>query len=326
MLTGTIGGSNAGGPADDEPACYGRRIAINFGFARLLLLLDQPFRFLANLTSLGLVSVLVASLIQYSSWRDDKALSRHKEELSNAISSFSEISGFLSATMNLQQIMYYTQKNAAGTFGTLDEQQLNYLLANTKSILAEYTTSRIALRKNVDVLIGKSDLFIDRPTRSQAQRIVTDVAKTNELLVFSNRDVLRNHGFSCSKHLSQPEPIQLGDISIDWTQTRNHVATFYYCLEELHYELFPVRVWAQAAAVGEQGGPSREKSSDEKTRAQPSAQLSKERMKQIEDDFELQTKRLNDFIAVGTAKIEQMRLRTSDDGFFRHQFCFFCSD
>jgi hypothetical protein len=32
------------------------------------------------------------------------------------------------------------------------------------------------------------------------------------------------------------------------------------------------------------------------------------------------------FIAVGTGKIEQMRLRTNEDGFFHHQFCFFCSD
>jgi hypothetical protein len=59
-------------------------------------------------------------------------------------------------------------------------------------------------------------LFIDRPMRSEAQRIVTNVAKTDELLVFSNRDVLRDHGFLCSKHLSQPEPTNLKNVSIDW--------------------------------------------------------------------------------------------------------------
>jgi hypothetical protein len=85
--------------------------------------------------------------------------------------------------------------------------------------------------------------------------------------------------------------------------------------------MFPVRVWAQAATIAE-----REAQPEEKTTGNSGAQLSKERMKQIEDDFELQTRRLNDFIAVGTAKIEEMRLRTKDDGFFRHQFCFFCSD
>jgi hypothetical protein len=302
-------------------ASSGGKSPATSGFARLLVLLDQPFHFLANLTSFGLISVLVAALIQYSSWRDDKQLSRHKEELSNAISSFSEIAGFLSATMNLQQMLYFTHKNAVGTLGPVDQQELKYLLMSAKSILAEYTASRISLRKSVDVLIGKSDLFIDRPTRSERQRIATNATNTEELLVFSNRDVLRSQGFVCSKHLPQPEPINLGNLSIDWKQTRNHVATFYYCLEELHYEILPVRVWAQAGTEGERGGQL-----DEKMTEKPALQISKERMKQIEDDFHLQTRRLNDFIAVATAKIEEMRLRTKDDGFFRHQFCFFCSN
>ena len=53
----------------------------------------------------------------------------------------------------------------------------------------------------------------------------------------------------------------------------------------------------QAAIVGEQNRPLGEKKADEETAGRPSVQLSKEQMKQIEDDFELQTKRLNAFIA-----------------------------
>jgi hypothetical protein len=290
------------------------------GLARLLLSLDRPFRFVANLTSLGIVSVIVAALIQYSSWRDDKQLTRHKEELSGAISSFSEIAGFLSAAMNLQQILYFTHKNAAGAFGANNPQQLNYLLMSAKSILADYTASRLTLRKSVDVLIGKSDLFIDRPARPEAQRSVTNVAKTDDLLVFSNRDILRGQGFRCSEHLSQPEPINLKTLSIDWQQTRNHVGTFYYCLEDLHTRIFDIRVWAHAAEVQPAGQP------DEKTTPKPAVQLSDEDKKQIEHGFDLQTRRLNDFIAVTTARIEEMRLRTNDNGFLRHQFCFWCRD
>jgi hypothetical protein len=72
---------------------------------------------------------------------------------------------------------------------------------------------------------------------------------------------------------------------------------------------------------GERGGQL-----DEKTTGRPDIQLSKERMKQIEGDFDPQTRRLNDFIAVATAKIEELRLRTKDNRFLRHQFCFFCGD
>jgi hypothetical protein len=290
------------------------------GFAGLLLSLDRPFRFVANLTSLGVVSVVVAALIQYSAWRDDKQLTRHKEELASAISNFSEIAGFLSAAMNLQQILYFTHKNAAGAFGSVDPQRLNYLSVSAKSILADYTASRLTLRKNVDVLIGKSDLFIDRPARTEAQRSVANVAKTDDLLVFSNRDILRGQGFRCSEHLSQPKPINLNTLSIDWQQTRNHVGTFFYCLEDLHSEIIDIRVWAHAIEVQRVG------QSDEPTAPKPAVQLSDTKMKQIEHGFDLQTRRLNDFIAVTTARIEEMRLRTKDNGFFRHQFCFFCSD
>jgi hypothetical protein len=284
------------------------------GLAGLLLSLDRPFRFVANLTSLSLFSIIVAAVIQYSAWRDDKLLTRHKEELSSAVASFSEIAGFLSAAMNLQQILYFTYKDA---HGPNDPQQLNYLLMNAKSIWADYTVSRLTLRKSVDVLIGKSDLFIDRPGRPEAQRSVTNVAKTDNLLVFSNRDILRSQGFRCYEHWSQPKPINLKTLSIDWQQTRNHVGTFYYCLEELHKIIFDIRVWAHAAEVQRAGQP------DEKTTA---VQLSDAEMEQIEYGFDLQTRRLNDFIAVTTNKIEEMRLRTNDNGFLCHQFRFGCRD
>ena len=74
-------------------------------FARLLVQLDRPFRFAAHLTFVGIVGVVIAAVVQYSSWRDEKQRARHAEELSNAILNFSEISGALSGVMNLQQIL-----------------------------------------------------------------------------------------------------------------------------------------------------------------------------------------------------------------------------
>jgi hypothetical protein len=90
-----------------------------------------------------------------------------------------------------------------------------------------------------------------------------------------------------------------------------------------HSSLFPVRVWTQTTILGEQKGPPGETKADEKAAGKLVAQLSKEQMRKIEGDFDLQTKRLSDFIAVGTGKIEQMRLRTNEDGFFRYSFVFF---
>jgi hypothetical protein len=286
---------------------------------RLALLLDQPFRFAANLTSLGLVSVAVASGVQYSSWRDEKNLVRHQEELSHAISNFSEISGTLSAVVNLQQMLYFTYK---GALGDVDETEKQYLSKAGKAIVLDYTVLRTALRKSVDVLTAKADLFIDRPTRSDSQRVVSNSAD-QEPQVFSNRDMWRNNGMDCKKHLPQKELITVGKLTVDWTQTRTHVAMFYYCLEEVHLSIYQIRVWASQIAGDD--APST-MPPDNKSKAESRADtLSEHTMKEIEDAFILETRRLNEFITLATLKIEQIRLRAKENGFFRHPFCFFCS-
>ena len=49
-----------------------------------------------------------------------------------------------------------------------------------------------------------------------------------------------------------------------------------------------------------------------------------EKMDEIESNLDLQTKRLNAMIMLSTIKIEEIRLSASENGFLRHQFCFFC--
>jgi len=49
-------------------------------------------------------------------------------------------------------------------------------------------------------------------------------------------------------------------------------------------------------------------------------------MTAIEQNFDLQTKRLNALIVLSTDKIEEIRLSAKENGFFRHQFCFFCNN
>lgn len=286
-------------------------------FSRSLLALDRPFRFTARLTSFGLVSIVVAAVFQYASWRDEKQLTRHREELASAISTFSEISGALSGAMNLQQILYFTHD--AITDNSNDANARRYLSLSAKQVFDEYATARIALRKNIDVLIGKADLFIDRPTRLDSERIEPD----SGIQVFSNRDLLRGAGFDCDKHLPQTTRLDLSGISIDWAQARYHTATFYYCLERLHYLLLRTRVWAmtQTAAADDSQKNAPERQPEKESQG---LQYTKEEMGQIEKEFDLQTRRLNELIALFAKKIEQMRLRSRENGFFRHQFCLEC--
>jgi len=303
----------------------------------LLLSLDKPFRFAGKLTSLGAVGVILAAVIQYSSWRDEKNLARHKEELDSAISTFSEISGALSAVMNLQQILFFTHDAIHDAKDAKDEQKINMLVINSKDILSQYMSLRTRLRENIDVLTAKADLFIDRPTTPDSKRVELGPEVPQ---VTSNRDVLRKNRYDCERNMPSSGVVPVGSIPIDWNLTRWHVATFYYCLEEIHSALLPIRAWASVDAKKDGANADEKKatvalyaknddrggaieSSSTKTDVNP--KLSDDNADTIIPDFDRQTTRLNEFMAKSIRKIEEIRLKTKENGFFQHQFCIFCN-
>jgi hypothetical protein len=270
--------------------------------------LDHPFRLAANLTLLSIVGAIVGSYVQYNSWRHEKNLTRYREELSNAVANFSEISGALSAAMNLQESLYYTYKNALGHYGAVDNDKKIFLRRNAQKIYGDYYTARTALRNNIDVLAGKAELFIDRPLQPDNQRIN---ASSEEPLLASDRDSLRNRKFDCERDMpvSVRSSAPVAPAAIDWRRTKDHVTTLYYCLEEIHSALFPVRVWAEA------GSPKQENVES----PNDNAGLATEKMKKIENRLTLQIRRLNAFISLSTSNIEIIRLRDRPKPFLYHQ-------
>jgi hypothetical protein len=303
--------------------------------AGLLLSLDKPFRFAGKLTSLGAVGVILAAVIQYSSWRDEKNLARHKEELDSAIATFSEISGALSAAMNLQQILFFTHDAVHDAKDAKDDQKINMLVMNGRDILNQYMKLRTTLRENIDVLTAKADLFIDRPTTPDAKRVEPGPEVPQ---VTSNRDVLRKNKYDCERDMPSSRTVMVGSIPIDWSLTRWHVATFYYCLEEIHSALLPVRVWASveankdgAKADEKKAGAALYSKNDDQGGIAPGStkidvhpKLSDGNADTIIPDFDRQTTRLNEFMAKSIRKIEEIRLKTKENGFFRHQLCPIC--
>ena len=133
--------------------------------------LDQPFRWAANLSFLGIVGTFFAAYMQYNSWSDEKNLARYREELSSAMAVFSEIAGPLSSMVNLQEILFFTYKNALGHYGSVDVKTKAYLTRNANKAYTDYVDTRTALRKNIDVLAGKAELFIDRPLQPDHRAI-----------------------------------------------------------------------------------------------------------------------------------------------------------
>src|SRR5262249_41383098 len=212
-----------------------------------LLGLDRPFRWLANLSILGLIGTFLAAYMQYNSWRDEKNITRYREELSSAMTVFSEIAGPLSSMINLQEILFYGYKNALGHYGPIDAKTKGYLTRNANEAYKDYTQTRTALRKNVDVLAGKAELFIDRPIQADHSR----EKQPYEQFMASERDLLRNAKVDCKQHMpdSRRSKVTLATMTIDWSRAKHHVATNYYCLEELHSWLLPVRIWAEAVVA-----------------------------------------------------------------------------
>jgi hypothetical protein len=208
-------------------------------FGRLLVQLDQPFRFAGKLTVAGLIFGLFGSLVgayaHYATWRDEQKLATYKEDLAHAIATFSETSTTLSAVMNLQQILFFTF-TAALDAGKEDEEN-SFYAKNAKQSYDDYFTSRTALRKDIDSLAGKAEVFLDLPIDQlrdpvSAGALLMDPVRSHPYFSASERNSLKHNGFDCDKHLPTPEAIKVGEIVVDWQRAKHHVITFYFCLEK----------------------------------------------------------------------------------------------
>jgi hypothetical protein len=266
--------------------------------------LDRPYRFATNLAFFGLLGTVLGAYFQYNSWRDEKTLARYQNELSTASSTFSEVAQALSSVMNLQQILFYGYKNALDYYGPVNEQTRSYLSDSAKRTYEKYFVARTELRQNIDILSGKAALFLDRPIESDDQRVQM-LMETK--FVVSNRDRLEEEGFKCTMHLPDlvHRKVALKTMDIDWNSARQHIGTFYYCSDAIHYQMLFIRMWAQSGVVGNEDNENARKQIDA-----------------IDANLKLQTDRLNAFISISLEKIELLRLRGRPKGFLRHQF--FC--
>jgi hypothetical protein len=271
-------------------------------FKRFVFTLDESYRFATKFALLGLIGTIIGSYFQYNAWRDEKALARYKDELASSIATFSEVAGALSGVMTLQQILFYSYKNATGFLRPIDGQTKSFLSESAKEYEKEYFVARTSLRKSIDVLAGKTSLFIDRPVESDERRV--ELLEQPEYVV-SDRDSLRSEDFTCRLNLPRLNPRfeKLKTRSIDWNSARDQVATLFYCLDEIHNEMLFVRMWAQS---GRTTDGDKDNCAHQHT------------MWELQHDIELQTNRLNELIAVSTKKIEQLRLRDRPRSFIAH--------
>jgi hypothetical protein len=293
---------------------------------RISVWIDRPFKFAGHLAFLGIIGAILGSYFQYNTWRDEKNLARYESELSDAIATSSEIVKALSSVMNLQQMLLFTFANASGYEGSVTDNQRKYLIKSGKDLQERYVEARANLRQNIDALAGKAALFIDRPVEADSHRVAnvsvflskidqqqTEAAVASSISDFliSNRDQLREEGFDCAQHMpDQNAGSQLKDRKINWNSVRENIATFYYCLEDIHSpSLLFVRVWAESGEITDMDQDEIHKRVDKLTR-----------------DVALQSRRLAALISLSNEKIEALRLKDKPQGFIQHQLCLSCDN
>jgi hypothetical protein len=288
------------------------------GFFKVLLrYVDKPFRVAGKLTFvafiLGAFGSLTGVYVQYTAWREEKNIARYNEDLKNSIATLSELSGTLSAIMNLQQILFYTFREALEK--NLEADHNGFYFKNATKVYDEYLSTRTALRKNIDALVGKTKVFLDLPTDPERVLLKPIDLITNPLdISASNRSVLAHVNFDCKKHL----PIQFVEnvelrsevetLTINWNNTKHHLNTFYYCLEDIHFNIIEIRTWASGAKLVEED-----------------KDLIKSKMQSIEDDISILSFRFNALMAVAIRKVEEIRLRERPRPFLCHQTGLFCN-
>ncbi|HKF93390.1 MAG TPA: hypothetical protein VKB96_02085 [Gammaproteobacteria bacterium] len=263
-------------------------------------------------TQLGLLSIvagglsaLIASFLQYSSWRQEQQLARYKEDLGKAIETFSDVSSTLASAMNLQQLIYFNYRGAIRDKVDTDKSSLQYKNAN--KVYDDYFKERTALRRNVDVVARKMEIFVDWPSISDPKiSSVRDLIKdpiAPKTVIAAEQASLTD--FDCVKHLPNFEKNELP--SVDWYSTKHHVVTFYHCFDRIHYGVFAARSWAGGIDV---------------TPEQKSEFL--RTMDRTEDLLNSQITRLNAFMVLTMRRIEDIRQNYRLPSFVCHYTLVWC--
>jgi hypothetical protein len=279
---------------------------------RLLDRFDRPFRFAGRLTLVSLVigalGTVVGSFFQYTAWREEQNLARYKEDFAKATETFVEVSAELASAMNLQQLIYFNHKQAVNE--NVDNKKDSLQYRNANKVCEEYFTARTGLRRHVDLLARKMEMFIDRPSVPEPTVSPLRIVLQDPIVpapVATNLDALQQSGFDCAAHLPK---FGVRDIAgIDWFSSKHHVVTFYHCLEKIHSRIYISRAWASGAAVDDD---DRKKFKEE------------DRQTRTESMLNDQITRLNAFMVLAMRRIEDIRQKNRPRGFVCHYTLYWC--
>lgn len=237
-------------PKDNTTDIFGR-------FKKKLLFAEETVVFFKHLSILGLVGgvvgTAVGSYFQYVSWREEQNIARYKEDFAAATAVFSDVASTLSTAVNLQQILYFTFRDAVDA--GVDKNDDAFQTKTARDTYKSYVDARNALRERIDALARKMEIYIDWP--SDRNRDPTVQRSADPL----NSHSLGEYDFDCAKYLPNPASIETlkvdsiakpnttASLLVDWRSTKHHIVALQYCFETVHRLTLVARQWAAKSPV-----------------------------------------------------------------------------
>jgi hypothetical protein len=178
-------------------------------FKKKLLFADETVVFFKHLSILGLVGgvigTAVGSYFQYVSWREEQNIARYKEDFAAATAVFSDVASTLSTAVNLQQILYFTFRDAVDA--GVDRNDDAFQTKTARDTYKSYVDARNALRERIDALARKMEIYVDWP--SDRNRDPTVQRSADPL----NSHSLGGYDFDCTKYL--PNSTSIETLKVD---------------------------------------------------------------------------------------------------------------
>ena len=138
--------------------------------------------------------------------------------------------------MRLQHALFIAFSSAVRENVYADEN--GFLTKSGRDLYKGYVDERLTLRKNIDVLARRVEIYID--WASDLRRDPSTV--TPGLDPLSSSSILGAYDFDCDKHMPRQNVSEIPfkdhperpALHVDWNSAKHHVFSFFYCFERTH--------------------------------------------------------------------------------------------
>ena len=275
---------------------------------------DRELSFVKGMSAFTVLSSLVVGYFQYVSAYQTKVNTEAAQQISDAESTFSDISSQMSKAVTLQQYLFFNYRDALAVKADGDQNALSAKLART--IYQPYDDLRTALRENIDLMARKVERNLDWRSDPRRDAAAIKSIGTDPM----TRLALGHYDFDCDsdKYMPSFEPGQTRvnieataavrhdnpraqALTLDWYSTKHNLLALYYCFEVSHNRLEAAREWAAASSV----------SAADKTKFEKSLTI-------IQLGLNREAIRLNAFMTLAARRIENIQVKFRPRGWYCH--------